>query len=128
MSHFAKVVNGIVVNVIVAEKEFFDTYIDTSPGEWIQYSYNTHGGIHYQPDSNIPSEDQSKALRKNGASIGGTYDRDRDAFIPPKPHPSWTLNEQTCLWEPPIPYPTDDKSYFWDENILNWSEYKEVTP
>lgn len=128
MSHFAKVVNGVVVDVIVAEKEFFDTYVDTSPGEWIQYSYNTHGGIHYQPNSNIPSEDQSKALRKNGASIGGTYDRERDAFIPPKLYPSWVLNEQTCRWDPPVPEPTDGKSYIWNEESLNWVELKEVTP
>ena len=124
MSHFAKVVNGVVVDVIVAEKEFFDTFIDTSPGEWIQYSYNTHGGIHYQPNSNIPSADQSKALRKNGASIGGTYDRERDAFIPPKLYASWVLNEQTCRWDPPIPEPTDGKSYRWDEELLNWVELK----
>jgi hypothetical protein len=127
MSHFAKVVNGVVVEVIAAELEFFDTYVDTTPGEWIQYSYNTHGGIHYQPNSNIPSEDQSKALRKNGASIGGTYDRERDAFIPPKLYPSWTLNEQTCRWDPPMPWPADDKNYRWDEATLNWVELTEGT-
>ena len=127
MSHFAKVVDGKVVQVIVAEADFFDTFVDTSPGEWIQYSYNTHGGIHYQPNSNIPSEDQSKALRKNGASIGGTYDKERDAFIPPKLYPSWVLNEQTCRWDPPVPEPTDDKNYRWDEATLNWVELTEGT-
>ena len=128
MSHFAKVVDGKVVQVIVAELDFFDTYVDTSPGEWIQYSYNTHGGIHYQPNSDTPSEDQSKALRKNAAGIGFTYDRKRDAFIPPQPHSSWVLNEQTCRWDSPVPYPTDGKNYYWDEAILNWAEYKEETP
>ena len=127
MSHFAKVVDGVVVQVIAAEPDFFDTFVDTSPGEWIQYSYNTHGGIHYQPNSNIPSEDQSKALRKNGASIGGTYDRERDAFIPPKLYASWVLNEQTCRWDPPTPEPTDGKNYRWDEATLNWVELTEGT-
>lgn len=120
MGHFAKVTDGIVTNVIVAEREFFETFVDTSPGEWIQTSYNTRGGIHYQPDSNEPSADQSKALRKNYAGIGYTYDKTRDAFIPPQPFPSWTLNEDTCLWESPVPYPTDENVYRWDETIQNW--------
>jgi hypothetical protein len=128
MSHFAKVVNDIVVQVIVAELEFFDTFVDTSPGEWIQTSYNTRGGVHYQPGTSIPSEDQSKALRKNGAGLGFTYDRRRDAFIPPKPYPSWTLVEETCQWASPVPKPTDGKNYFWNEEILNWVELTEETP
>jgi hypothetical protein len=99
MSHFAKVVNGTVTQVIVAEPEFFDTFVDSSPGEWIQTSYNTRGGIHYKSNSQDPSEDQSKALRKNYAGIGYTYDRERDAFIPPKPvEGNWVLDEITCLW------------------------------
>jgi hypothetical protein len=89
MSHFAKVLDGKVVQVIVAEPEFFDTFVDTSPGEWIQTSYNTHGGQH----------PEGRPLRKNYAGIGFTYDRERDAFIPPKPDDSWVLNEETCLWE-----------------------------
>lgn len=120
MAHFAKVVDGIVTNVIVAEPEFFETFIDSSPGEWIQTSYNTRGGIHYQPDSDQPSADQSKALRKNYAGIGYTYDKTRDAFIPPQPFPSWTLNEDTCLWESPVPYPMDGGYYGWDEETKNW--------
>lgn len=127
MSHFAKVLDGKVVSAIVAELEFFDTFVDTSPGEWIQYSYNTRGGVHYQPGTNIPSEDQSKALRKNGAGIGFTYDRARDAFIPPQPYSSWTLVEETCLWASPIPEPTDGRSYIWNEEILNWVELTEET-
>ena len=102
MSHFAKVVDGKVVQVIVAEPEFFDTFVDTSPGEWIQTSYNGN-------------------IRKNYAGIGYTYDRTRDAFIPPQPYPSWTLNEDTCLWESPVPMPTDGV-YQWDEATTNWIE------
>jgi hypothetical protein len=125
MGHFAKVNNGIVEQVIVAEPEFFQTFVDSSPGEWIQTSYNTHGGVHYQPDSNEPSADQTKALRKNYAGIGFTYDRTRDAFIPPKPYASWVLNETTCLWDSPVPYPTDDKKYQWDETTTSWIEMTE---
>lgn len=88
MAHFAKVTNGIVTQVIVAEPEFFDTFIDTSPGEWVQTSYNTHGGQH----------PEGRPLRKNYAGVGFTYDRERDAFIPPKLDDSWVLNEETCLW------------------------------
>ncbi len=88
MSHFAKVVNGIVTQVIVAEPEFFNTFIDSSPGEWIQTSYNTHGGQH----------PENRPLRKNFAGIGFTYDVERDAFIPPKPEGDYALDEETCLW------------------------------
>ena len=122
MGHFAKVSNGIVTRVIVAEADFFNNFVDDSPGQWIQTSYNTKGGVHYQPNTNEPSEDQSKALRKNYAGIGYTYDSTRDAFIPPQPFNSWTLNEDTCLWDSPVPYPTDGKLYKWNEEILNWEE------
>jgi hypothetical protein len=122
MAHFAKVQDGIVTQVIVAEPEFFDTFVDSSPGEWIQTSYNTRGGVHYQPDSNTPSADQSKALRKNYAGIGYTYDRERDAFIPPKPYSRWVLDEQTCLWVAPTQYPDDGKLYRWDDTAGNWVE------
>lgn len=115
MAHFAKVTDDIVTQVIVAEPEFFDTFVDSSPGEWIQTSYNTHGGQH----------PENHPLRKNYAGIGYTYDKTRDAFIPPKPYPSWILNEDSCLWDAPIPYPQDDKAYQWDETATNW---KEVTP
>ena len=125
MGHFAKVNNGIVEQVIVAEPEFFQTFVDSSPGEWIQTSYNTRGGVHYQPDSNEPSSDQTKALRKNYAGIGFTYDRTRDAFIPPKPYASWVLNETSCLWDSPVPYPTDGKKYQWDETTTSWIEMTE---
>lgn len=88
MAHHAKVVNGIVTQVIVAEPEFFDTFVDTSPGQWIQTSYNTHGGQH----------PEDRPLRKNFAGIGFTYDVERDAFIPPKPEGDYVLDEETCLW------------------------------
>jgi hypothetical protein len=126
MAHFAKVNNGIVVNVIVAEPEFFDTFIDSSPGEWIQTSYNTFGGVHYQPNSHTPSEDQSKALRKNFGSVGYSYDRTRDAFIPPRNYASWVLNDETCLWDAPTPMPTDAKFYEWDETTTSWKEVTRV--
>ncbi len=85
-------------------------------------SYNTRGGIYYNPITNEPSQDQSKAFRKNYAGIGYYYDSIRDAFIPPKPFPSWTLNEESCLWDSPVPYPNDGKMYTWNEDILNWQE------
>ena len=88
MSHYAKVVNGIVTQVIVADPEFFDTFVDSSPGQWIQTSYNTRGGQH----------PEGRPLRKNYAGIGFTYDAERDAFIPPKPEGDYALDEETCLW------------------------------
>ncbi len=120
MAHFAKVVEGTVTQVIVAEPEFFDTFVDSSPGEWIQTSYNTRGGVHYQANTNEPSEDQTKALRKNYAGIGYTYDAQRDAFIPPKPFNSWILDETSCLWEAPVAYPTDGERYTWNEETSSW--------
>ena len=120
MSHFAKVNNGIVEQVIVAEPEFFQTFVDSSPGTWIQTSYNTLGGVHYDPETRQPSADQSKALRKNYAGIGFTYDAQRDAFIEPKPFESWTLNEATCLWEPPVARPDDGQMYTWNETEQRW--------
>jgi len=113
MSHFAKVLNGKVIQVIVAEPEFFETFVDSSAGEWIQTSYNTLGGVHLNGGT---------PLRKNYAGIGFTYDALKDAFIPPKPYESWVLNEDTCLWEAPTPMPTDEKFYNWDEVTLSWKE------
>ena len=113
MGHFAKVTDGKVVQVIVAEPEFFETFVDSSAGEWIQTSYNTHGGVHSLGGT---------PLRKNYAGVGFTYDRTRDAFIPPQPFASWTLNEETCLWDAPTPYPADGKIYRWDEPTISWVE------
>ena len=112
MSHFAKVLGGKVIQVIVAEQDFFNTFVDTSPGEWIQTSYNTHGGQH----------PEGRPLRKNYAGVGYTYDAIRDAFIPPKPFASWLLNEDTCLWNAPVAMPTDGKRYTWDEATTSWVE------
>lgn len=116
MSHFAKVNNGVVEQVIVAEPEFFETFVDSSPGEWIQTSYNTYGGVHLLGGT---------PLRKNYAGIGYTYDKIRDAFIPPKPFQSWLLNEETCLWYAPTPVPEDGKIYTWDETTTAWVEVVE---
>lgn len=91
MAHYAKVLDGLVLNVVVAEPDFFESFVDVSPGVWIQTSYNTHGGVHSQGGT---------PLRKNFAGVGFTYDPVRDAFIPPKPGDNYTLNEATCLWEP----------------------------
>ena len=118
MTHFAKVQNGIVTQVIVAEPEFFNTFVDSSPGEWIQTSYNTKGGVHYAPTNNEP--DGGVALRKNYAGIGFTYDKELDAFIPPQPYASWTLDEASCLWEAPVPMPADNNVYAWNEETQSW--------
>jgi len=111
MAHYAKVNNGIVEQVIVAEADFFDTFVDSSPGQWIQTSYNTRGGQHLNGGT---------PLRKNYAGIGFTYDSAKDAFIPPQPFASWTLNDDTCLWEAPVAYPDDGERYKWDEETTSW--------
>ena len=120
MSHFAKVLDGKVLTVIVAEPEFFQTFVDTSPGQWIQTSYNTRGGVHYQADGVTPSG--GVALRGNYAGIGNTYDAINDVFYPPQPYPSWTISAPTWTWEAPVPYPTDDKFNKWDESTTSWVE------
>ena len=111
MAHFAKVKDGIVVKVIVAEQEFVDNLVDHEPGKWVQTSYNTQGGVHLLGGT---------PLRKNYAGVGYTYDHIRDAFIPPKPFDSWILNEDTCIYEPPTAYPEDDKKYSWNEIDKSW--------
>jgi len=118
MGHYAKVNNGIVEKVIVADQEFVDNLVDTSPGEWLKTSYNTRGGKHYNSETN--EEDGGTPLRKNFAGIGFTYDSTRDAFIPPQPYNSWTLNEDTCQWEAPVAYPTDGERYTWNESTTSW--------
>jgi hypothetical protein len=120
MSYFANVVDGVVEQVISAEKDF----VDTLGGTWLQTSYNTSGGVHYgqdgQPDGGI-------ALRKNYASVGGIYDEGLDAFMRTQPYASWILDEDTCWWNPPTPYPQPDNGvneYLWDEDTLSWVEYE----
>ena len=111
MGHFAKVVDSKVVQVIVAEPEFFDTFVDSSPGTWLQTSYNTRGGVHTTGGT---------PLLANYAGIGHTYDVTHDVFYAPQPYPSWTISAPTWLWNSPVPYPADDKFYYWDEAKLAW--------
>ena len=101
MSYFAKVVDNVVTNVLVADQDFIDNLLDTSPGRWIETFL-----------------DGSK--RKNYAGIGFTYDMGMDAFIPPQPFASWTLDEDTCDWKPPVAYPSDGKFYSWNEDKKSW--------
>ena len=101
MSHFAKLNNNIVTEVIVAEQDFINSGAVGDSFLWVQTSYN-------------------KNFRKNYAGIGYIYDKTRDAFIPPKPYPSWTLIEATCLWEAPVAYPDDGEIYTWDESTTDW--------
>jgi hypothetical protein len=122
MSHFAKCVDGKVVQVIVAEADFFNTFVDNSPGSWIQTSYNTRGGKHYDPATGQLSADQTKALRGNYAGIGYSYDQANDVFYAPQPYASWTLNKDSWTWEAPTPMPTDGKLYRWEENSKSWVE------
>jgi len=114
MAHYAKVDQGKVIQVIVAEAEFFNNFVDSSPGEWIQTSYNTHGGVH--TNGGTP-------LRGNFAGIGFTYDREHDVFYEPKPFSSWILNTNTWSWEAPTPRPNDDKKYSWNESTTSWVEF-----
>ena len=116
MAHYAKVNNGIVEQVIVAEADFFNIFVDSSPGTWIQTSYNTHGNQH----------PEGRPLRGNYAGIGYIYDRANDVFYAPKPYASWVLNNTSWTWEAPTPYPTDDKKYSWDEATTAWVEVVEV--
>ena len=124
MSHFAKLDdNNFVVFVTKAraEDDGKENELSAQTGEiYKQTSYNTRGGVHYDPQTNEPSEDQSKAFRKNYACIGFVYDEFRDAFISPKQFASWVLNEQSCLWEAPVPYPTDGNLYDWNEENQSW--------
>jgi hypothetical protein len=113
MAHFAKVTDGKVTQVIVAEPEFFNTFVDTSPGEWIQTSYNTYGNQHTKGGT---------PLRGNYAGTGYTYDKENDVFYASKPFASWILNESTWLWEAPVAMPNDDKQYRWNEATTSWVE------
>ncbi len=117
MSHYAKVRGGLVIEVIHADAAFMASMQDTSPGRWIQTSYNTRGGIHYGPDG---KPDNEKPLRANFAGVGYTYDRKNDVFYAPQPYPSWTISAPTWRWQAPKPYPTDGAVYVWDEPTLSW--------
>lgn len=108
MGHFARVEDGIVKQVIVADQEFIDSGLLF--GRWIQTSYNTRAGQH----------PEGRPLRKNYAGLGHVYDEVRDAFYAPQPFPSWTLDEDTCIWQPPVPFPADGNRYKWDEPTTSW--------
>jgi hypothetical protein len=120
-----------VDRVIVAEPDFIQTLPDYD--FWVKTSYNIQGGVYYDPETNQPAEDQTvidddeARLRKNYAGVGFAYDRERDAFIPPKPYDSWVLNEESCLWEAPVPYPDDGNDYEWDEETTSWVVVEEPT-
>lgn len=123
MAHFAQIdENNVVVQVLVVSNEQEDRGQEFLAddlglgGTWVKTSYNTQGGVHSLGGT---------PLRKNYAGIGYTYDSVRDAFIPPKPFNSWVINESSCLWEAPVPYPTDGKMYTWDEDNLSWNEVTE---
>jgi len=125
MAHFAKLDENNIVTFVIKATQNADGKEDEftqSTGEvWKQTSYNTRGGVHYNPETGEPSEDQTKALRFNYVGIGFTYDEGRDAFIPPKPFESWVLDEGTCLWEAPVAHPEDGEDYTWDEESTSWT-------
>ena len=135
MAHFAKLdENNIVTFVTVGRQEDDgkEAELSARTGDvYKQTSYNTRGGVHYT--DGVPSEDQTKAFRKNYAGLGYTYDANRDAFIPPKPYNSWALNETTCLWDAPVAMPEDagtgepPKRYTWDEDTISWVEVEGAT-
>ena len=112
MGHFAKCVDGKVTQVIVAEADFFNTFVDSSPGQWIQTSYRTHGNQH----------PEGRPLRGNYAGIGYHYDPVADIFYAPQPYASWVLSPHTALWEAPVAMPADGKAYEWDEATTSWKE------
>jgi len=125
VSHFAKIdpETNLVTFVTVGRQEDdgLEAELTARTGDvYRQTSYNTYGGVHYDPETGEPSDDQSKALRFNYAGIGFTYDEERDAFIPPKPFDSWVLDEDTCLWVAPVAYPGDGEAYTWDEDAGDW--------
>lgn len=129
MAHYAFLDdNNVVTEVIVGKNEGEDGidweiwYGDFRGQSCKRTSYNTRGGIYYTPNTGQPDPDQSKAYRKNYAGIGYIYDATRDAFIPLQPFPSWVLDEFSCTWDAPVPYPTDGKWYEWDENAQAWKE------
>ena len=114
MAHFAQIdENNRVVQVIVAEQDFIDSGLVGDPARWIQTSYNTHAGEHRLGGT---------PLRKNYAGLGFTYDAGRDAFIPPKPYPSWQLVESSCIWQAPVAMPTDGNRYVWNEQTQSWDQ------
>lgn len=127
MSHFAKLDSKntvIFVTVGRQQDDGMEAEISKRTGDvYKQTSYNTYGGVHYT--DGVPSSDQTKALRKNYAGIGFTYDKKLDAFIPPKPYPSWKLDKKSCLWSAPVSMPKDEAAYSWDESSKSWTKIVE---
>ena len=117
MAHFAKIKNNKVIQVIKENDDFLESL--PTPNNWLKTSYNTHGGKYYDPNTN--KINTKKPFRKNYAKIGYTYDKELDAFIPPQTFPSWVLNDDSCLWQPPIPLPDDGKEYIWNEQEKKWT-------
>lgn len=127
MAHYAFLNEHSVVTQVIVGKDEGEDGVNWE--EWYgnfqgqpckRTSYNTRGGVYYDPVTNLPSPDQSKAFRKNYAGIGYIYDVTLDAFVPAKPYPSWLLDTQSCLWQAPVPYPTDGKDYIWNESTQSW--------
>ena len=112
MQHFAKVINGVVEQVIAIDSEMLATGHWGDPSDWVETCPYTYGNAH---------SEGGEPLRKNHAQVGGSYDKDKDVFIPPKPFPSWVINEDTCLWEAPTPRPEGIVApLMWDEATLSW--------
>lgn len=139
MAHYAFIDDAKVVTEVIVGRDESDLADEVFSweehyGEFrgqvcVRTSYNTLGGVHYTVDgegNRVPSEDQTKAFRYNYAGVGFTYDEERDAFIPPQPFESWVLNEDTCLWDAPVPYPTDGNAYTWDEQAVDWVKVTDV--
>lgn len=129
MAHFAKLdKNNVVIFVTIGRDEDDGKEVELSQrtGDiYKQTSYNTRGGVYYTPGTGTPHPDQSKSFRKNFAGLGYIYNEEIDGFVPPKPHNSWIINNQTGLWEPPIPYPKDENYYIWDETTISWIKVEE---
>jgi hypothetical protein len=128
MAHFAEIdENNVVLRILVVPDEQEDRGQEFLAedlglgGIWLKTSYNTRGGIHYDSETGEPSKDQSKSLRKNYASVGSLYDSEKDAFIPPKLFESWILNEESFLWQPPMPMP-EEGEWIWNEELVDWEE------
>lgn len=123
MTHFAKLNAENEVVIVLRGRQEDDgqeeALMERTGDVYKQTSYNTRGGVYYDPETGEPTEDQSKMLRMNFAAVGMVYDEALDAFYMKQPFPSWTLDTSTCLWNPPVPMP-EDGFYHWDEETRSW--------
>lgn len=133
MAHYAKVVDSKVVEVRVMDDDFIaNEFVDSSPGDWIKTSFNTRGGVHYDPETGEPSADQSKALRGKFAGIGDNYNWEDDYFYPDAPYDSWVFSTEDYRWHAPIAAPDDGELYAWNEeayqadNTAGWEQMTEI--